>query len=670
MSSSHFSRSPLALSKSCRSSDEADGTPQNDHQKHHATPSPSSSLSTKQNSFLTVHDIIQMTPHESQVETMVFSHVQQVATETTIRKNRGQSPLNKNVKHSLFDCIPDESLRYYIGIGTGGGNSTCSSKPSHSFDNGKRGKEHSHLPHHHHQTISASTLLFQKPDTIERRARSDTVTNTSTLFSTNHQHYPDHHLRASVIHKKTPIRSNRSTSNDARPKHLPPLARSSTMTQNNRNSHPHHHHTIPSSTTSQQQQLHHRHSNSMVSTASNTGNTLAMMAHQLDDFQNSNNVNHHHHDPFPSTSPSSSSLLSKTTRQSANNDTGSTIPSAVELMVIVPPTTLMNDTHSHIDTIKTSKGVRRMGKFGDRAHRPFSPLASKDYNVLTDSCWSLDDNDEDDDHSNDKDSLLSNPISPSHDTTILGMPENAKHTESDPHIAPSHPTVTCTTTLTTKAESDWIQKRKPANITVTTVEHDSDDSDDNNDSTVSSKTKWNSDGKVDDIEWGPSDPVPNVASPNASFVPPTHTTISGQYVTPSLRDNITTSMEYCGSCCRHPILLLPTNSSLSLHDLWYDFEIFVRQRQKTFLLYLRYFLLIVIPAIVIAFVMFYIAGMFVSCANFEYNLIISFPHGKESSHGINVTPFLSFITRESTDREGGLATVGEWYHCTREWGYH
>lgn len=541
--------SPFAF---CNNSD--DDARHHQYQQHDSSPSTSSSLSTKQNSLLTVHDIIHMTPHESEVETMIFNNIQQHEAAEK-KKYHGQSPIGHNTKHSIFHCIPDESLRYYIGKNT---DTDSTAKQRNTIDDENADKQQQCQDHH--RKTSAFTSVVQKPDTIERRARSDTL-NISSLTT-------KHHLTTTI--NKTPLRSNRTTatittakhlhSNDTRKSNLPPLARSTTMTSSNS-----HNHRYLTKTPSQRR---HRHSNSSTST------TLGTMAQQLDEYQNNNS--HQAHEHFQSNSPSSSSLQSKISFQSKHPttkvETIPIIPSAVEMMVVPP---------------RMSTG-----------QRPISPLTSKDDNVLKSSSWSLNDSDDD---CNDQDSLLLNPKSPPQDIEALDVHD----TTSEMHFPSSNNTIDTTSSiLTPKAVSDWIKKRKPAKITVTTVEHDSDNDDNNKGDAmrlVPANIKLSSDD--DDVEWGKT--VQNLLSPNSVPVSPHISTSTTDHLAQESR--IFKSMEWFRRC-RYAIVLCRTPTSF--HDLWYDFEIFVRQRQKMFVRYLRYFLLIVIPAIIIAFILFYIAGTF------------------------------------------------------------
>jgi hypothetical protein len=58
----------------------------------------------------------------------------------------------------------------------------------------------------------------------------------------------------------------------------------------------------------------------------------------------------------------------------------------------------------------------------------------------------------------------------------------------------------------------------------------------------------------------------------------------------------------------HPRLILQRLLPPRQHTIWNDFEIFVEQRRDTFFHYARIFLWIVLPALVIAFILFYFAG--------------------------------------------------------------
>ena len=494
-----MSSTPTSTFVISNSNSDDDTCQHHQYQQRESSPSTSSSLSTKLNSLLSVHDIVQMTPHESEVETMIFNDIQQQEAAEK-KKYRGQPPSSHYAKHSLFQCIPDDSLRYYIGKNTDRHNTT------------------------------ASTSDIHKPDTIERRARSDTHQRTTTT-STN----------------ETPLRSNRTPTatttskplypNDTRKKYLPPLARSSTMNSNNSYNH-------RFATTKAPSQRRHRRSNSIL-TASSTGTTLATMAQQLDEFQNANS--HPIREPFHTTSPSSSSLQSRISRQNEHPDTECDVvpvlPSAVNLM-IVPP--------------KISKG-----------QRPISPLASKDYNVQTSSGWSLDDSDDD---SNDQDSLLLNPKSPPHDTTSLDDHDSGNDTKSEAHFLSSNNTVITTSTiLTTKAVSDWIKKRRPTNITVTTVEQDSDgdninDDDDDSRSLVPATIKLSSDD--DDVEWGKT--IRNLLSPTSLPVSPHTNANTSEHL---VQESRIIKIKECCRCWQYSILQFRTPTSF--HDLWYDFEIFV-----------------------------------------------------------------------------------------------
>ena len=541
----------------------------------------SSSISTKQNSLLTIHDVLQMTPHESEVETMIFSNIQQQEAAET-RKSHCQSPLNHNTRLSMFQCIPDESLRFFIGKSI---NSNTSPQQTSISDDDKGDEQHYYS---RHDNTTPSISVVQKPDSIERRSRSDNL-NHSTMRK--HQH------RTTII-SQTPLRSNRTTasattttstptkhlrSTHTRPKDLPPLARSSTITSSNNY---HHRHVT---TAKKPSQLRHRHSNSIL-TVSSTGTTLASMAQLLDEFQN--NKQHPIHEPFHSTSPSSSSQQSKILRQNKHptveDDAATIIPSSVECMIV--PSRLVTE------------------------QRPISTLASKDYNVLTSSCWSLNDSDDD---SNDKDSLLLNPKSPPQDEMTVDLDRSIC-------VPFSNNSVTTTSmVLTTEAVSDWIKNRKPTNITVTTVEQDSDanDNDDDDDRSMLLSNIKSSSDDGDDVEWGKT--IRNLLSPTSVPVSP-HTNKSiataSEHLAPESR--IIQSKD----CCRRfrcPMLQFPIPTSLQ--DLLYDFEIFIRQRQKIFFLYLRYLLLIVTPAIIVAFVLFYIAGKFAksSMKGFDHGLFFS-----------------------------------------------
>jgi hypothetical protein len=74
----------------------------------------------------------------------------------------------------------------------------------------------------------------------------------------------------------------------------------------------------------------------------------------------------------------------------------------------------------------------------------------------------------------------------------------------------------------------------------------------------------------------------------------------------------------------HPNLILQRLLPKKQHTLWNDFEIFMEQRRDTFFHYTRFFLWIVLPALAIAFILFYFAGkspMFWYSSCFEHQRI-------------------------------------------------
>ena len=247
---------------------------------------------------------------------------------------------------------------------------------------------------------------------------------------------------------------------------------------------------------------------------------------------------------------------------------------------------------------------------------------------------------------------------------------------------------------------DWIQQRPVTNITVTTVEDDEmtsqKDSKKNDDGRCQldpwSRDQHENDDDDSDVEWGRRETVP--LSPNSSSlsssssssslaVPPIrHATTSSSSSTSgrvgTLPPTTTTTRHTIASLLRKvdcggfgcsgwsPRSMLqewwpphPPSVPSSLSDLWYDFEIFVRQRQKIFLLYLRYFLLIVVPAIMVAFILFYLAGTWI---RWSLQSLLSV------SHQNTISPMV--ITRESTHGKSGLGTLRERNYGSRKWGYH
>jgi hypothetical protein len=510
----------------------------------------------RSNQPYTVQDIVQIHPMESEAETMVLRTVLQDQNVDTSRHHHHHRYNNNN---NIFDSIPDTSMYLFIGGNT----------DKHRSSNLDNNNATTQL-----ETTKSTTVQqvhsFDKPQQLRQVSSKDNSHNNYSIPHNTSAIIPPTVRRAQTNGTSTVLKHDTSTPNDG------VSVRSNYIPNNNMISQRH----LQQYNQLNYQDHHHRRSES-VSSSSFAKNTLASMAQQLDQFQNLATTYNSNSLSYNNDATTTNRFDKKSISHRSDYHTDNTVlgPYAIGLL---PPK--QNQNIIFRGRIK-SEGHHHQQKQEKQQNHPISSTLSlstdHQYTLNQNNSWNIDDDYDTLDDTKYKASIIMGGNENVHSKTIS---PTRPHVIDEIHFLPSDTFATSQQNMVAVIENK---------IYETSNDHE-------------------------DIECGQSYQQKQTSSSGLIIDPNHHHHHHYQQKqVRHLRDQFIVSMrkvssKICDLCrtiqhqCKNHSMM--TNNMNGITTIWYDFKMFIHQRQNALFVYVRYLLFIVIPTIVIAFILFYLLG--------------------------------------------------------------